>query len=255
MSSDPFVEYYEAQSASRETVEHFHRLRDLLLRVLGHGRGARTLVADIGCGAGTFSRICAEAGCEVHGLDVNPALIEIARQRAGADSNAVEFRVGSADALPWPDSAFDIVVMPELLEHVPNWRACLAQAARILRPGGILYVSTTNRLCPVQQEFDLPAYSWYPGWLKERCLKIAMTTRREWVNHATYPALNWFDPYRLAAEFAKLGLGSLDRFDLLAGYGENPRKRRIGQLATMFRAVRLIGHVLSSGTTMVGRKL
>ena len=255
MTTDPFVDYYESQSAAPQTIEHFLRLRDLLLSVLGQpGMGSGAKVADIGCGAGTFSRLWAEAGCRVMGLDVNPALVDIARKRAGSDGIAIDFRVGSADALPWPDSTFDIVVMPELLEHVPKWRACLAEASRVLRTGGVLYVSTTNRLCPVQQEFDLPAYSWYPAWLKRRCLELAMTTHREWVNHAKYPAVNWFDPYLLATEFRALGLEPMDRFEVFAGFGNSSAKQALGRVAAKIPPLRFAGHVFSSGTTLIGRK-
>jgi 2-polyprenyl-6-hydroxyphenyl methylase/3-demethylubiquinone-9 3-methyltransferase len=255
MAADPFVEYYESQSASPAATQHFVRLRDLLLRIRGDAVGGRVLqIADIGCGAGTFSRLWTEAGCRVNGLDVNPALIRIARQRAAADGMEIEFSVGSAESLPWPDGKFDIVVMPELLEHVPNWRECLSEAARVLRQEGILHVSTTNRLCPVQQEFDLPAYSWYPGWLKQRCLERARTTRREWVHHAEYPAVNWFDPYSLAAEFRRLALQPMDRFEIFACYGDDSRKRGVGRLATTLAPVRFVGHVLTPSSTIVGRK-
>jgi 2-polyprenyl-3-methyl-5-hydroxy-6-metoxy-1,4-benzoquinol methylase len=53
----------------------------------------------------------------------------------------------------------DVCLLPELLEHVADWQSCLNEAARVLRPGGLLYLSTTNVLCPRQQEFNLPLYS------------------------------------------------------------------------------------------------
>lgn len=254
---DPFVEYYKGQSEAPATREHFLRLRDLLLKVHGRGDGSGNAprVADIGCGAGTFSRIWAEAGCVVSGVDVNPKLIEIGRARAVAEGGKLDFQVGSAVSLPWPAAQFDIVALPELLEHVHEWHQCLSEAARVLRPGGILFVSTTNRLCPKQQEFDLPLYSWYPGWLKRRCLRLSTTTRREWVSHALYPAEHWFDPYWLGAELRKLGLVPLDRFDLLAGFAEEGSKKRLaGRIAQLLPPLRFLGHVLTPSTLLVGTK-
>ena len=82
MAQDHFVEYYEKQSAAERTGEHFLRLRDMLVRVHGGGGPALSLrVADIGCGADTCSRIWADVGCQVEGIDVNPALIAIGRER------------------------------------------------------------------------------------------------------------------------------------------------------------------------------
>jgi len=256
MDRDPFVDYYEKQSASAEMVEHFHRLRDLLLSAMrGRASVAPLRVADIGCGAGAFSAVMAQAGCIVEGIDINAALVHIAGERAMAANLPIVFHSGSAESLPWPDASFDIVAMPELLEHVPGWKACLTEATRILKPGGVLYVSTTNRLCPIQQEFSLPLYSWYPGWLKRRCLKLAMTTRREWVNHATYPAVNWFDPYSLGAILRSLGMEPIDRFSMWAEFSTDRRKQRIGSLLLAIAPLRLLGHVLSSGTMLIGRRV
>jgi 2-polyprenyl-6-hydroxyphenyl methylase/3-demethylubiquinone-9 3-methyltransferase len=253
--TDPFVAYYKDQSAAPGTVAHFQRLRDLLLRALPAAPDGRPIrVADIGCGAGTFSRIWAQAGCEVDGIDVNRGLVEVAIERANAERLPLRFFTGSAESLPWPDGRYDVVVMPELLEHVPQWQACLAEAVRVLGRGGILYLSTTNRLCPVQQEFQLPLYSWYPAPLKRRCLRLAMSTRREWVNHAQFPAVNWFDPYRLASSLRKLGLVPADRFQMLARHADSPRKRRLAGLIAALPPARFLGHVLSSGTIVLGRK-
>lgn len=255
MDRDPFVDYYEKQSASADMAEHFHRLRDLLLSAMNGRVADRPLrVADIGCGAGAFSAVMAKAGCIVESIDINEALVRIGGERAKEVGLPITFHIGSAESLPWPDASFDIVAMPELLEHVPGWRACIAEAARILEPGGVLYVSTTNRLCPVQQEFSLPLYSWYPGWLKRRCLELAMTTHREWVNHAQYPAVNWFDPYSLGTVLRSLDMEPIDRFAMWAEFSTDRRKQRIGGLGLAFAPFRFLGHVLSSGTTMIGRK-
>ncbi len=253
---DPFVDYYEKQSASPEMVEHFHRLRDLLLSaVRGRADACRLRVADIGCGPGAFSAVVARAGCDVEGIDINEALIRIAGERAQAAGLPIRFHCGSAASLPWPDASFDIVAMPELLEHVPEWQACLAEASRILKSSGVLYLSTTNRLCPVQQEFTLPLYSWYPGWLKQRCLKLATSTHRGWVNHATFPAVNWFDPYSLGAILRNMGLVPIDRFAMWAEFSTDSRKRRIGKTMGAIAPLRLLGHVLSPGTILIGRKV
>lgn len=256
MSHDPFVDYYEKQSISAEMVEHFYRLRDLLLAA-SRGRGSEgpLRVADIGCGAGAFGAIMARAGCVVEGIDINESLIRIARERMAQQGLSIRFHCGSAESLPWPDASFDVVAMPELLEHVPGWQTCLAGASRILRRDGVLYLSTTNRLCPVQQEFTLPLYSWYPGWLKRRCLALAKTSHREWVNHAEFPAVNWFDPYSLGAELRRLGMMPIDRFGMWATLSENSRKRQIGAVVRSVAPLRFLGHVFSPGTMLIGRKL
>jgi 2-polyprenyl-6-hydroxyphenyl methylase/3-demethylubiquinone-9 3-methyltransferase len=110
----------------------------------------------------------------------------------------------------------DVCLLPEVLEHVQDWRSCLAEAVRVLKPDGLLYLSTTNRLCPIQQEFDLPLFSWYPGWLKRRYMRLACTTRPELVNYAEFPAVHWFDFYSLRRTSELRDLRCLDRFDVAA---------------------------------------
>lgn len=255
MSGDPFVDYYEKKSVAPELTEHFQRLRDLLLRAMREkGDPAALRIADIGCGAGTFSTIVAEAGCTVEGIDINEDLVRIGNERAWEAGLSIRLQAGSATSLPWPDASFDIVAMPELLEHVGDWKSCLTEAARVLRPGGVLYVSTTNRLCPVQQEFDLPLYSWYPGWLKRHCVRLATTTRREWVSHAEFPAVHWFDPYSLGATFRSLGLTPIDRFGIWAEFSDDSRKVRIGKVMRAIPPLCLAGHLATPNTVLLGRK-
>lgn len=257
MSHDPFVHYYEQKSVSPEQIAHFYRLRDLLLRAVrerGDRDPATLRVADIGCNAGTFSMLFAEAGCTVEGIDINEELVRIGNERAQQAGLSIQLQAGSATSLPWSDASFDIVAMPELLEHVEDWQSCLSEAARVLRPGGVLYVSTTNRLCPKQQEFDLPLYSWYPGWVKRRCERLATTTRREWVSHAEFPAVHWFDPYSLGTTFRRLGLTPIDRFGIWEEFSDDPRKMRIGKTLRIIPPLRLAGHIATPSTILLGRK-
>ena len=105
---------------------------------------------------------------------------------------------------------------PELLEHVSEWEACLDEFARILKPNGILFLSTTNKLCPSQSEFNLPFYSWYPVFAKRYCERLALTSRPQIANYATYPAVNWFSFYSLKKLLLSRGFHSMDRFDIAA---------------------------------------
>ena len=118
----------------------------------------------------------------------------------------------------------DVCLMPELLEHVPDWGKVLDECARILRPRGVLYLTTTNKLCPSQQEFRLPLYSWYPAPLKRYCERLARTTHPGLAGYATYPAVNWFTYSQLRSELDKRGLESKDKFEVIDTAGFNAPK-------------------------------
>lgn len=105
--------------------------------LLGDGR-QRAL--DIGCGEGKFTRGLAAFIGEVAGIDVKEKSILKARAAAEAEGAKVDFRIGSADALPWPDAHFDVVIFSNSLHHMPDAARAIAEAMRVLTPGGVLYV-------------------------------------------------------------------------------------------------------------------
>jgi ubiquinone/menaquinone biosynthesis C-methylase UbiE len=251
-----FVDYYAQESLSATAYERFAATKDLLLRVrAANGRRVDSLdVGDVGCGAGTQSIMWAREGHRVRGIDISTQLVDIARRRAGEAGLGIDFGVASATALPWPDAALDVCIAPELLEHVADWEAVLDECARVTRPGGLVYLSTTNLLCPKQYEFDLPFYSWYPPFLKRRYERLAVTTRPELANHAKYPAVHWFTWYGLARALRRRGLAGLDRFDLLAIKAPGGAKGLAVAAIRALPPLRWLGHVATPYVVAVGRK-
>jgi len=250
-----FYQYYAAESQSESTLRRFRAIQATVLRVAAQAAlPDRLEVADIGCGAGTQCRLWAERGHRVHGVDVNEPLIRLAEKRCREQGLAVEFQVGTATQLPWADASMDVCLVPELLEHVADWQSCVREAARVLRPGGLLYLSTTNVLCPKQQEFNLPLYSWYPGPLKRHCERLAVTTRPALANYAKYPAVHWFSFYQLRDFLAPLGFRCLDRFDLIDATGRGRPARAVIALLRAVSVLRFIGHVATPSTYLVAAK-
>lgn len=255
-SHERFYQYYANASQSPPTLRRLRSIQDCVLRIVAReGRGGSPLnVADIGCGAGTQSLMWAELGHHVHGLDVNEPLVELARQRAAEAGWTLDFRIGSAVDLPWASGSMDVCLVLELLEHVAEWQACLDESARIIRPGGILFLTTTNKLCPIQQEFNLPAYSWYPASLKHHYERLAVTTRPELVNFAKYPAVNWFSFYGLRTVLAAKGFVCLDRFDLIEASKKGTLARIIIAALRAVAPLRWLAHVATSDTTILAIK-
>ena len=148
----------------------------------------------------------------------------------------------------------DVCLLPELLEHVADWQACVREATRVLAPGGLLYLSTTNVLCPKQQEFNLPLYSWYPSALKRHCEHLATTTRPAIANYAKYPAVNWFSYYGLRSFLRPFGFRCLDRFDTMEAATKSPAQRIVLRALRGSSLLRFLGHVATPSTVLVAVK-
>lgn len=107
-------------------------------------RGAR--VVDVGCGGGLLAEAMAMEGADVVGIDLSPAVLEVARLHALESGVILDYRETSIEALAEREPGrFDVVTCMEMLEHVPDPVAIVASAARLLKPGGTLFLSTLNR--------------------------------------------------------------------------------------------------------------
>ncbi|MBL8220220.1 MAG: methyltransferase domain-containing protein [Bryobacterales bacterium] len=105
-------------------------------------RGKRVL--DIACGTGYGSAELAPVARSVTGVDVSAEAVEYAREHYAAGN--LRFEAAGAEALPFADQSFDLVVAFEVIEHLEDARALLSEARRVLAPAGQFIVSTPNRL-------------------------------------------------------------------------------------------------------------
>ncbi len=102
------------------------------------GRSGAAL--DVGCGEGKFTRSLTSIFGKVAGIDVKQKVIDRAKAAAASEGKDVEFAVADGQAMPFPDASFDTVVISNSLHHIPDPAKGLAEAARVLKPGGVLYV-------------------------------------------------------------------------------------------------------------------
>lgn len=112
-----------------------------LIALVGLRQGQRVL--DVACGTGVVTRLAAErvgpAGT-VAGLDVNPAMLAVARSQTQSGMR-IDWYEASAESMPLPDQAFDIVLCQMGLQFVPDKLAALREMHRVLDEGGRAFVS------------------------------------------------------------------------------------------------------------------
>ena len=91
---------------------------------------------DLGCGAGFVIDLVRDTFDEVHGLDATRAMLD----RVDTSTGNVTLHEGVAESLPFADATFDLVTAYSVFHHLADHRPVLAEAARVLRPGGVLYI-------------------------------------------------------------------------------------------------------------------
>jgi SAM-dependent methyltransferase len=153
VSADPrLVAFYSQGEHERRRLQtgrgrlELVRTQELLRRALPP---APATVADVGGGPGTYAAWLAAAGYDVRLLDVVPALVEQARALADAQpDHPFTAEVGDARSLPWPDASIDAVLFLGPLYHLTepaDRQRALAEARRVLRPGGVLAAAAIGR--------------------------------------------------------------------------------------------------------------
>ena len=144
-------------------------------------------VLDVGCGTGGAARALAAAFPNVEqvvGLDLSETMIAEARARTEGSDSRVEFILGDAHALPFPAESFDATYSLRVFEIIGDPRRVLSEMARVLRPGGRLYVNgtdmdawtidssdrdVTRRIMHHACDFETNGWAGrqFPGWCKE----------------------------------------------------------------------------------------
>jgi 2-polyprenyl-3-methyl-5-hydroxy-6-metoxy-1,4-benzoquinol methylase len=133
---DYYARITDADLARRHSPENRARQQALLRELARYTRGRRLL--DVGCGDGQLLRTATEEGWETWGIDLSPGAIRLC-QKLGLRASQTDFFDTSLD-----EESFDVIVMSELIEHVPSPQRFLERAKELLTERGVLYLTTPN---------------------------------------------------------------------------------------------------------------
>jgi SAM-dependent methyltransferase len=141
-------------------------------------------ILDVGCGLGMYVQAFRRFSQDVHGVDVDEEKV------AEAGQELPNLRVAPAEQLPYADGRFDVVLLHEVIEHVEDDRQAIAEAGRVLRPGGRLVIFAPNRLYPFETHGaywggtyhfgNIPLVNYLPDrWRSRFCPHVRVYTRRD----------------------------------------------------------------------------
>ncbi|MDX2095146.1 MAG: bifunctional 2-polyprenyl-6-hydroxyphenol methylase/3-demethylubiquinol 3-O-methyltransferase UbiG [Alphaproteobacteria bacterium] len=177
-------------------------LRDQLIRHFfaaeaGHGESATPLanlsLVDIGCGGGLVAEPMARLGATVTGIDASATNIRVAELHAGASGTPVTYRATTAEQLALEGAQFDVVLALEIIEHVADVSLFYDALIALVKPGGVLILSTLNRT----------AKSYALGIIgAERLLR--------WLPKGTHTWSKFIKPSEMAAALRQRGLRVVD---------------------------------------------
>jgi SAM-dependent methyltransferase len=120
-----------------ETIADVH---EIVLERLAPQEGERWL--DLACGTGAVAEKAAAAGAAVTGVDLAPALIDTARERAAEQGLEIEYEVGDCEQLPLDDAAFDLASSTFGIMFAPDQEAAAHELKRVLKAGGRIGLTT-----------------------------------------------------------------------------------------------------------------
>jgi SAM-dependent methyltransferase len=124
------------------------------------------IAIDLGCGKGSYTPELAQRYDVTLATDILPENLFIARERCQSNGfRNIQLFCGTGDALPLANESVDSVFMIEVLDHVPSLRPCLAEVFRVLKPGGIFYLTVPHRMFPFESHpIRFLGGLRHPGW-------------------------------------------------------------------------------------------
>jgi len=167
-------------------------LRDRIAAHFGRDvKGGRPLeglrILDVGCGGGLLCEPMTRLGATVTGIDATERNTEIARIHAQAIGLDIDYRFATASDLVESGATFDVVLNMEVIEHVADRQIFLDDCARLVRPGGLMFLATLNRtpkaymLAIVGAEYVL---RWLPRGTHDWKRFVRPSEMAAWLRHA-----------------------------------------------------------------------
>jgi len=127
-------------------------------------------VLDIGSSTGIMTSFIGEHFQKITGIDIDEKAVEFAREKYS--NKKIHFQFGDSMDLDFVDNNFDVVICANIYEHVPDSKKLMDEIYRVLKPGGICYLSAGNRIILIESHYKLPFLSIIPKTWANYYLRI-----------------------------------------------------------------------------------
>lgn len=142
------------------------------VRILKKYKKSNARLLDLGCGIGLTLSILSQEFPNSVGCDIDEKAVRATRIILKKVGVKIPLIVYDGGILPFKDKSFDIVTMIEVIEHVDNPVLILSEVRRVLKPEGILHVTTANKWWPYEPHFKLLFLSYLPSWIADWYVKF-----------------------------------------------------------------------------------
>jgi len=188
-------------------------------------------ILDLGCGSGEITNVLREHGYNIIGLDVSPSNCEAAKNRYPQ----CDFRYYDGLNLPFEENFFDTVVLNDVFEHISyeHMDKLIENIKEIVKPGGLIYISATNRYELIEPHTLIPFITWFPRKFWNIIDKMFNRTGRYRINEI-YPYT-----FRRLKHFCKRHDLKYEDFTYIYVYHKFSDLEYIGS-----RALRFLAHLL-----------
>jgi len=193
-SADYYRYHYEDITSKTKYPSLYLRHR-YTLEMLGNTKGGKAL--DIGCGSGAMARELLDRGFDVTAADISQGMLDATRKTTAKHPRAkhITFTQQDIEHLTLPDNTFDVIICTGVIEYLKSDDKACAELARVLKPGGVAFVSTQNR-ASLARFFEEALFLIIPRRLKNKIVTVKQ--------HRTHT------PWQLDREMRRVGLTKED---------------------------------------------
>lgn len=152
-------------------VAKFKGLRTI--KILSQYKKKDSKVLDLGCGIGITLSILSDYFPDSVGIDIDPKSVKAAKELLKKQNLNIPVILYDGKKIPFPKNTFDIITSIEVIEHVEDTELILKEMNRVLKPNGILHITTANKWWPFEPHYKLLLLSYLPKSIANFYVRIS----------------------------------------------------------------------------------